>query len=189
MIEIGQRRSACYVSSFWGIFIKRHRIAPLLAGRADGTQLRKFSMPVFLVLVLLVCVIFTGCLKGSKPGWSTASGAEQFERLMWDAIRAKDWREVEYHLAPTFVGVDVGGQQYDRMGWLEHWKAAPIQDFSLGELTVHPNGPDMVLTYEIQVRGEQSGQSVIASGTRVISVWQQLKDGWVLISQSRTPIR
>jgi Domain of unknown function (DUF4440) len=133
----------------------------------------------------LLLALTVGCWKEpSKFNWKSAPGAEQHERLMWQAIREKSWDEVEHHLAPSFVGVSANGQKFDRAGWVEYCKGLQIADLSLGELTVEPNGPDMVVTYDLQLSTTTPGNAF-----RVISVWQQLKGGWVLISQSATPIK
>jgi Domain of unknown function (DUF4440) len=134
---------------------------------------------VVMILFLLGCTIG----KESKhPTWKNATGAEQYERLMWQAIRDKDWKEVEYRLAPTFVGVNSKGSAFDRAGWVEYWKASPVTDFALGELTVQPNGTDMTVTYVLRLNAGASG-----SALRVVSVWQENKGGWMLIATSATP--
>jgi len=102
---------------------------------------------------------------------------------MWQAIRDQKWSEVEHHLAPTFVGLASNGQKFDRTTWVEYWKEHQPGDVSLGELSVQPDGPDMVVTYELHLSGASS------PGVQVVSVWQQLKRGWVLIAQTMTPIR
>lgn len=143
-----------------------------------------------LAISLLLCSILTGCWKQpSKYNWGNAPGAEQHERLMWQAIHDKDWSGVESHLAPVFVGVDAHGRNYDHAGWLALWKSVQLRDFSLGEVTVEPEGMDMVVTYEMRLNGEESGQPLPDVPIRVVSVWQQLKKSWVLISQSSTPVR
>jgi hypothetical protein len=139
------------------------------------------------VLVLLLFFVLTGCFRGSsKSTWSTASGADQYERLMWQAIRAKEWKEVDYHLAPLFVGVNANGQKFDRAGWVEYWKGIQVTDFSLGELTTQPDGPDMVVTYGLNLKGASSADM---PAVRVLSVWQQVKNGWVLTAQSVTAVK
>jgi ketosteroid isomerase-like protein len=143
-----------------------------------------------LAISLLLCSILTGCWKQpSRYNWGNAPGAEQHERLMWQAIRDKDWSGVERHLAPVFVGVDPHGRNYDHAGWLALWERMQLRDFSLGEMTVEPEGADMVVTYEMRLSGEESGQPLPDVPIRVVSVWQQLKKNWVLISQSSTPVR
>jgi ketosteroid isomerase-like protein len=105
---------------------------------------------------------------------------------MWQAIRDKDWANVERHLSATFIGVNADGQMFDRAGWLQHWKSAPVGEFSLGELQVQPEGPDMKVTYIFQLQGTGASS---AAGLRVVSVWQQVKAGWVLSATSLTPIQ
>ena len=143
---------------------------------------RSFTSVLFLSLML------TGCFRGpAKGSWAGATGAEDFERLMWKSIHDQQWNEVENHLAPMFVGVDARGKQYDRAGWLEHWKSMPARDYSLGEIAVQPNGNDMVVSYELRLSGGQPAQPGPDNAVRVVSVWQQVKKGWVMIAQTTTP--
>jgi len=107
---------------------------------------------------------------------------------MWQAVHDKDWNQVEAHLAPLFVGTGPRGEAHDRANWIEYWKKAQIQDFSLGEFNVQSSGTDMVTSYVLHLTGADAAQTIPAKGLRVISVWQELKRGWVLVSQSATPI-
>ena len=138
----------------------------------------------FVSLAASLSFLVAGCAGEPKhPSWKTATGAEQHERLLWQAIQSKDWKNVESHLSPTFVGVASDGQMFDRAGWLQHWQSAPVGEFSLGEVQVQPEGPAMKVTYIFQLQG------VPSSGLRVVSVWQQLKSGWILSATSLTPIQ
>src|SRR3954468_6967485 len=110
-----------------------------------------FSLCVFVPFV--VCLAL-GCSGAPKhPSWKTATGAEQHERLLWESIQKKDWNEVERHLSPTFVGVSARGELFDRAGWLPYWKSGPPEEFALGEQSVQPEGPDMKVSYILQVGG------------------------------------
>lgn len=134
------------------------------------------------VTSVVVILLLTGCTIGKEPkhpNWKNATGAEQYERLMWQAIRDKKWQDLESHVASTFVGVNPRGQSLDRAGWVDYWKAAPVRDFNLGEVSTQPNGPDITVTYALNLN---SGPAL-----RVISVWQQVKGGWMLIATSITP--
>jgi len=138
--------------------------------------------------ILVLTLLLSGCTlwkQQKKPSWNGATGAEQYERLLWKAIQEKSWREVEAHLAPMFVAVQPDGRKFDRAGWIEYWKAQPVNECSLGDMTVQPSGADMVVVYELHL---QAAGIPAARGIRVISVWQQFQRGWVLISHSATGI-
>jgi hypothetical protein len=147
----------------------------------------QYSSVASVVMVLLL--VATGCGGPPKhPSWSQATGAEQYERLMWQSLRHDDWNNVQYHLAPTFVGVDERGQSYDRAAWVDHWKSARFTEYSLAEVTVQPAGADMVVTYILHLTGTRDPRSAPGGGFRVVSVWQTVAKGWVLTTTTITPI-
>src|SRR3954468_15420050 len=101
-----------------------------------------------LILLLLVCSALseTGCWDPPKTSrWANATGAEQFERLLWQEIKAKNWNAVEPRLASTYVS-QTSGTWRDRSETMQHFKALDLSDFSFGEVEVRPAGPDMVVT-------------------------------------------
>jgi hypothetical protein len=107
---------------------------------------------------------------------------------MWKSIQSKDWANVERHLSGTFIGVAADGAMFDRAGWLEQWKSAQVREFSMGEVQVHPEGPDMKVTYIFHVQASTSGPAS-PEGFRVMSVWQEIKGRWTLIATSITAIQ
>ncbi len=142
---------------------------------------------IFISTVIIVLVV-SGCNAWNAPQhptWTQATAPEHFERLMWKAIHEKDWREVDRHLAPAFVGSGPRGETLDHSSWIDYWKKAQIQDFSMGEFITQPGGTDMVATYVLHLSG---AEAIAGKGLRIVSVWQELKAGWVLTSQSATPI-
>ena len=135
------------------------------------------------IALLPVLFLLAGCNLWKQPTheeWRSATGAEQYDRLMWKAVHDQDWKEVDGHLAPNFVGVVPGGRQFDHAAWVEYWKAAQSRDFSPGEFDVQASGPDMIVTYEMKIAG--------AGSARVVSVWQATKKGWILTAQTLTPL-
>lgn len=143
----------------------------------------------FVSFVVSLCILLSGCAGEPKhPTWKNATGAEQHERLMWQAIQGKDWANVERHLSPTFVGVTADGRMFDRAGWLEQWKSVEVREFSLGEVQVQPEGIDMKVTYICHVHGSAKA-SLPSSGLRVVSIWQDVKGRWMLSVMSMTPIQ
>jgi hypothetical protein len=150
-----------------------------------GPSGRFLSSSTFVSFVVVIILLLSGCTIGREskhPTWTTATGAEQYERLMWRAIRDKDWDGVNYHLAPTFVGIGPAGQSLDRTAWIEYWKADPVKEFSLAEVAVQPNGSDMTVSYLLHLDDRHG------SGLRVLSIWQQVKKGWMLTATSMTPL-
>ena len=112
-----------------------------------------------------------------SSAWSNATGAEQFERLLWQEIKARNWTEVERRLAPSFVEVTASGVR-DREQTLERLKALGAADYSIGDLQVRPEGADMVVAYTITLRASSGGETTL----RVMTVWQQVKGGWIAIA-------
>ncbi len=135
---------------------------------------------------VLLCLFLAGCAGTPKhPTWKNATGGEQHERLMWQAIRERDWDNVERHLSPTFIGVNARGQMLDRAGWIAYWKSVQPVEFSLGEVAVQPEGADMKVTSIVQFKGVGGS----AGPVRTVSIWQQVKARWALAATSLTPIQ
>jgi hypothetical protein len=158
--------------------------------RSGNVRTRAF-LPLcsFVSFVVGLCFLAAGCAGEPKhPTWNNATGAEHHERLLWQAVRDKDWTSVERHLSATFVGVNADGQMLDRAGWLAYWKTAPAGDFSLGDMSVLPEGVDMKVAYVLHLQGNPKLTATPASGFRVVSVWQQMKTRWILTATSITPI-
>ena len=144
-------------------------------------------MNFFAYFLVVLCL---GCAGAPQhPTWKNATGGEMHERLMWQAIRDKDWKNFEQHLAPAFVGVDPSGKSYDRAGWLERWKTSNVTEVSLGDLSVQPEGADMVVTYEVNLAPDLSSAPRTVGSMRVISVWQEVKSRWIQTAISITPVK
>ncbi len=135
------------------------------------------------VAVLAAC---TGCtMWKEKPAtsWSRATAGEHFERLMWRHVQHKEWTEFERHLAPNFVSLDANGT-HDRAAFLESVKAVGLTDYTLGDFNTQTNGPDMTVTYTVQMRGTIRGQPLPPQPMQMMTVWQQVNKGWVAIAHS-----
>jgi hypothetical protein len=151
--------------------------------RFNGTRLFSF-------LAFVVFWFIPGCSGPPKHAtWSNATGAEQYERLMWETAHSKDWNAFGHRLAPTFIGVDSSGKAFDRMAWVERWKNARLGAYSLGEVAVQPEGVDMVVSYILDLAPGGTGNADSGERLRVVSVWQQVKAGWIQTACSMTPIK
>lgn len=134
--------------------------------------------------VALLCIVTLGCNMWSKPasGWIGATGGEQIEKLFWKDVQARNWAEVDRHVAATFAGSGPGGTM-DRAAFLRDLQKAPLTDYALSECTSQLNGGDMVVTCTL--RANWAGQPSNAS---TLSVWQQLKKGWVMVAHSESSL-
>jgi hypothetical protein len=123
----------------------------------------------------------------AKPGnsWSSATAAEQFERLMWRDVKKQRWAQVEGHLAPNFVSLYAGGIR-DRAGTMAYLKSLALADYSLGDFNTTTNGADLVVTYTARVTGTYQGQPLPSDPIRMMTVWQQVTRSWVAIAHSET---
>lgn len=140
-------------------------------------------------IAVIVAGILIGCAGEPKhPTWSNATGSEQHERLMWKAVRDKDWDNFERRLSPTFIGVNSDGQTFDRAAWLALWKGAQVKEIVVGDCAVQPEGTSMKIACTIHLQTNEPNPTEPA-GLRSLSVWQQVKKGWMLTATSITPIR
>jgi hypothetical protein len=154
----------------------------------SSDKIKTLSFVPLCSFVFSLSFLLAGCAGEPKhPTWKNTTGAEQNERLMWQSIQGKDWVNVEGHLSPTFVGVTADGRVFDRAGWLQQWKSAEVREFSLGEVQVLPEGTDMKVTYIFHAQAAGVGPG--SAALRVVSIWQQVKAGWILTASSITPVQ
>ena len=136
----------------------------------------------YLAAVVLLLLPTLACTMWSRPpsSWKGATGGEQLERLFWKDVQAKNWTEVDRHVASIFAGAGPGGT-LDREAFLRDLQKAPLTDFSLSECRSQLNGADVILacTLHAQWAGQPSTSSTL-------SVWQQLKKGWVMVAHSES---
>ncbi len=143
--------------------------------------------PVFRLLpVLVLSAAMCACTMWDKPKastWSNATGAEQFERLLWQEIKAANWAGVETRLAPAFVVVSPGGVR-DRAAEMAFLRRLAVQDYALGEVEVRPSGNDMVVTYSMTLQASFDGHPLPSGPWRMMTVWQQVGNTWTVIAHS-----
>ena len=148
--------------------------SPTMFSRRSGVVL----LAAGLVLALASCTMWE---EKKASAWSSATGAEQFERLLWQEVKAGNWNEVERRLAPTYVEVTSAGVR-DRAQAVERLQSLALADYSLGDLQVRPAGSDMAVAYTITLRASSGAETTL----RMMTVWQQVKGGWIAVVHSET---
>ena len=123
-----------------------------------------------------------------KPAnsWSSATGGEHFERLMWRDVKAQHWAEVE---SPPGAGLRLAlpaAATRDRAATMDYLKSLALAEYTLGDFNTTTNGADMVVTYTARVTGTYKGRPLPSEPIRMMTVWQQVTKSWVAIAHSET---
>ena len=138
------------------------------------------------LLAAALVVSLTGCtIYGEKKPATLKSttSAEQYERIFWSAVKAKNWQQVPGLLAAN-VMYNVGGKVLSKDQVVPYLQAANLTDFTITGMVVKPNGPDMTLNYTLQLT---SAGAPVQTYT-AISVWQQVAQGdWILTVHTEQP--
>lgn len=141
-------------------------------------------------MLCVVCALvlpLSGCWEEKQPTtWKSATGAEALERLVWDSAKAKDYAEIERHVAATYTAVGPQGT-IGRDEFMAHMKAFEIEDYTLGNVESKPNGADVMVTYDITVHGKLNGQPLPPVPFHMLTVWQQFKGGWMMVAHATVP--
>lgn len=139
-----------------------------------------------LVLAMLLTAACTIAPETARPNWTMATSGEQYERLFWDAVKAKDWRNVESHLSGTFVEESPGGAR-NKEQLMEHLRKLDLTDYSLGEVQSETAGADIIVTYVFTGRGTIGGKPFPEQSMRMMTVWQQVKKGMMMTAHATIP--
>ena len=143
-----------------------------------------------LAALLTVVLALSSCTMWPerKPiAWTDVTGGESLERAFWHDLKAKNWKDLEPHLAVTYVLVTPNGT-FDRESSLARWKQLDIQDYALGEFTVQLNGNAYVVSYTVTVKGTLAGKALPSIPIRAMTVWQQHTRDWLAVAHSATPV-
>jgi len=139
-----------------------------------------------LLIVLSLFPLLTACTEGKPPqsqDWSSATGAEAYERLWWRAIQDRDFKTASWRLGSIYTLMTPSGIR-DHEQAEQYFQSLNLTSISLGELEVKPHGMDMVVSYVATV---QSKSSPAPQRFYMMTVWQEAKKGWMAIAHSEVP--
>ena len=103
--------------------------------------------------------------------------------LFWTEVKAKNWTGLEAHIAAEYMGISPD-KTMDRAALMEQVKSIDLESFQIGEVETRPAGKDLLVSYLITTRGSRGGQALPDTTIRMMSVWQELGHGWVLVAHS-----
>jgi hypothetical protein len=137
-----------------------------------------------LLAAALATVGLSGCtIYGEKkPALKSTTSSEQFERLFWSAVKAKNWQQLPGMLAAN-VMYHVGGKVLTKDQVVPYLQGLNIADFTITNMVVKPNGVDMNLSYALQLSSAGGPLQTLTA----VSVWQQAAQGWILIAHTQQP--
>jgi hypothetical protein len=158
-----------------------------------GTDFNRIASTVTILrmqrLKIVVLLASTGlmiaCTEGKPPqsqSWSVATGAEAYERLWWKSIQQRDFKSVEWHVAPIYTLTTPSGIQ-DRDGAMKYFEGLDLARADIAELEVKPEGSDMVVSYMATL---QTRSSAAPQRYYMTTIWQEGKKGWMAIAHSET---
>ena len=145
------------------------------------TQWSRFLSTIVLSAIIILQLSCTVAAPPKTATWKNSTGAEGFQRLFWQAVKDKDWLQVESHIASNFVYLGASGSK-DKQQTLAYLRGLDLKDFSLGEVAVTDSGADAVVTYSLSMIS--SANPTNSAAVRHMAIWQQQKSGWVLIALS-----
>ncbi len=141
-----------------------------------------------LTLVAVIAIAQVACTMGAQPKtttWKNSTGAEGYQRLFWQAVKDKDWLQVESHLASNVTYLSSRGSK-DKQQTVAYLRALELKDFSLGDVSITPQGSDAIVTYSLTLMAASGAQTrpMPDKLLRCLAVWQQQKSGWVVVAMA-----
>ena len=137
--------------------------------------------------LLVILVFLEACtVWGEHPvrHWADATGGEGLERNFWKEVKAKNWNELDRHLAGNYISFTPEEGRMDRAATVVHLQQLQLDEFSLGNFESELNGRTLVVTYSITMRGSFAGQPLPAAPVRMMTVWQEQNAGWMAIAHT-----
>jgi Domain of unknown function (DUF4440) len=144
-----------------------------------------------IVAAALLALLLTSCTAFKTPQhatWKNTTSVEEMERLYWQAIKDKDWINVEAHTASSYMHVAPGAVS-NKQQIIDFYKSMNLLEYSLGEFEVTDHAGTTTVTYVANATFQINGQRTAGARYRVLSVWQQQKNGWAIIANSAFPIQ
>jgi hypothetical protein len=140
----------------------------------------RLATSVLIVLSLTSCTAY----KAPKHStWKNTTSLEAMERLYWQAIKDKDWNNVESHTASTYTHLSNNGVMSKEEA-LAVLRQADLVEFSLGDFQITDNAGTSVVTYSVTFTVDFEGKRTGPMTIHRMTVWQQQKKGWARIADA-----
>src|ERR1700759_4259381 len=84
--------------------------------------------------------------------FSSATGGAALERSFWESVRAKDWKELDRHIAENYITVTPRGR-FNREEALKQLKGMQLESYTISDLTTNLNTETIVVTCNLDLQG------------------------------------
>lgn len=136
--------------------------------------------------VALVLLAMPACIHLTRANaFQKATNLGEYEQQMWESVKAAKWNDVRAHMAESYRCTMPNGA-HSRAEMLDFLQSMKLDGFTISNLQTSPNGADMVVTYDLELRGMAGGQPLFSGPVHVLTVWQSVKRGWIEVAQSIT---
>lgn len=149
-----------------------------------GMRIARFGAALAALATLAGCTLWG---EHKPTAWTDITGGESLERVFWLEVKARNWAGVESHVSTNYVLV-TPEERLDSAEAIQYWKQLQIQDYSLADFNVQPNGNSYIVSYTLILRGKLANQPLSERPLRAMTVWQHLSRGWFAIAHSATPV-
>ncbi len=144
-------------------------------------------------MVVTVCLLvsLSGCTKWAEkqnPNWREATSGEHLAKLFWKDVKDKNMQDLGTHVAPEFLGANEM-QTLDKAALLDHVGHLDLASYQIGEVETRSSGKDLLVAYVVTVRTKSGDRAAADTRMRILSTWQELNHGWVLVTMSGTHIQ
>ncbi len=140
--------------------------------------------------LLCMALSLVGCTKwGEKknPSWHQATSGERLVNLFWTDVKDKKLQRLGTHIAPEFMGTNEIAT-FDKPALLEHVSHLNLESFQIGEVETRPAGNNLMVSYIITLHLKSPNGSSAEMRLRMLSVWQEMKHGWIVVAMSSSHI-
>jgi hypothetical protein len=148
-----------------------------------GMRIAAFGLCLLMMAGCSVKVPVAGHTPRSTFGQATAP--DGWERAFWGAVQKKDWSGIERHLSTNYVFSGPEGRR-DKGQMLAALRKLDITQFEITDFVMRPEGNNFVVSYTLKLQGTAEGKPLPYPTLHVLSVWQVMKRGEVLIAQSES---
>ena len=155
--------------------------ASITMPRMISRRMLSFSAAVLAMLVAPACIHVS-----RANAFQTATNPGEYERQMWEHVKAGHALDLRAHMAETFHCTLPGGAM-NREEMRDFLGSMKLTGFDIENLKSAPNGADMVVTYDLTLKGTSRGQAIPPDKLHVLTVWQSVKRGWIEVAQAITP--